>query len=53
MTTLAGKDVLRADQFTKPEIERVLDVAAKYEKALVAGKILSTLRGKVLATRFF
>ncbi len=53
MITLSGKDVLRADQFTKPEIERVLEVAAKHEKALSAGKTLSTLRGKVLATLFF
>ncbi|MEN6370294.1 MAG: aspartate carbamoyltransferase, partial [Thermotogota bacterium] len=53
MITLSGKDVLRADQFTKPEIERVLEVAAKHEKALAAGKTLSALRGNVLATLFF
>lgn len=53
MITLSGKSVLRADQFTKPEIERVLEVAAACAKALAAGKPLATLRGKLLATLFF
>jgi len=53
MITLSGRSVLRADQFTKPEIERVLEVAAACAKALAAGKPLATLRGKLLATLFF
>ncbi|MDD5220064.1 MAG: aspartate carbamoyltransferase [Candidatus Bipolaricaulis sp.] len=53
MNTLSGKDILRADQFTKPEIERVLEVAAEYERALAAGETLAILRGRVLATLFF
>ena len=53
MITLSGKNILRADQFTKPEIERVLEVATQCAKALTAGKPLATLRGKVLATLFF
>ncbi len=53
MNTLSGKDILRADQFTKPEIEQVLEVASEYERALTAGEALAALRGRVLAALFF
>jgi aspartate carbamoyltransferase catalytic subunit len=53
MTKLSKKDVLRADQFTASDIDLILDRAATYEAALAAGKELSELRGKLLATLFF
>ncbi len=53
MERLSSKDVLRADQFTVEEIDRILDAARRYEAALGAGEVLDKLRGKVLATLFF
>jgi aspartate carbamoyltransferase catalytic subunit len=53
MERLSSKDVLRADQFSVDEIERILEAARRYETALEAGEVLDELRGKVLATLFF
>ncbi len=50
---LSSKDVLRADQFSTEEIDRILGEARRYEAALDAGEVLDELRGKVLATLFF
>ncbi len=53
MERLSSKDVLRADQFSVEEIDRILEAARRYEAALEAGEVLDDLRGKVLATLFF
>ncbi len=53
MERLSSKDVLRADQFSTEEIDRILETARRYEAALEAGEILDALRGKVLATLFY
>ncbi|MEA3356798.1 MAG: aspartate carbamoyltransferase [Candidatus Bipolaricaulota bacterium] len=53
MEKLTQKDVLRADQFTKQDIDLIMETARGFEKALHKGKILDTLRGKVLATLFY
>ncbi len=53
MERLSSKDVLRADQFSVEEIDRILEAARRYEAALEAGEVLDELRGKVLATLFF
>jgi aspartate carbamoyltransferase catalytic subunit len=52
-SSLKGKDVLRADQFTQDEIDLILDLAARYENVLRAGGRLTHLGGKVLATLFY
>jgi aspartate carbamoyltransferase catalytic subunit len=53
MGGLSSKDVLRADQFSAEEIDRILEAARRYEAALEAGEVLDELRGKLLAALFF
>jgi len=53
MAGLASKDVLRADQFSLEEIDRILETAGGFASALGRGEVLDTLRGKILATLFF
>ncbi len=50
---LSSKDVLRADQFSPDEIDRILGAARRYEARLDAGDVLEEMRGKVLATLFY
>jgi aspartate carbamoyltransferase len=52
-TSLLGKDVLRADQFSADEIELIMDTAARFERAQVSGGRLLNMAGKVLATLFY
>lgn len=53
MSSLKGRDVIRADQFSRGEIELIMDQAARMEGALTAGDRLTTMAGKVLATLFY
>ncbi len=53
MPSLKGRDVIRADAFTRPELELILDQAAQMEGALSSGAPLTTMVGKVLATLFY
>ncbi len=53
MTKLSSKDVLRSDQFSKDEIDRILETAGAFEKAIDAGEVLETMKGLVLSTLFF
>jgi len=53
MPQLASKDVLRADQFTKDEIETIMTLAAEYEVALADGRTLDVMDGQVLSTLFY
>ena len=53
MKRLSTKDVLRADQFSKEEVELIMQTAKHFEQALSAGKELDIMKGNVLATLFF
>jgi len=52
-STLKGRDILRADQFTLDEIDLIMDTAARFEKVVRAGGRLANMAGKVLATLFY
>ena len=53
MPQLASKDVLRADQFSKDEIEVIMNLAHEYEGALTDGRTLNVMEGQVLSTLFY
>ena len=53
MTKLSQKDVLRSDQFSKAEIQLIMDTAERYEQALEAGTVLEDMKGKILSTLFY
>jgi aspartate carbamoyltransferase catalytic subunit len=53
MVNLKGKDILHGNQFSKEEIEAVMDVASGFEKELKDKDSLTLLSGKILATLFF
>ncbi len=53
MSSLKGMDVIRADQFSRAEIELIMEHAARMESALGTGDRLTTMAGKVLATLFY
>lgn len=53
MPKLASKDVLRADQFSKDEISLIMKLASEYETALLQGKKLNVMEGKILSTLFY
>lgn len=50
---LEGVDILRADQFTRSQLDAILQRTRRYEEALRAGEVLESMRGKILATLFF
>jgi len=52
-STLKGKDILRADQFTLDEIALIMSTAERFENAMQAGDRLMNMAGKVLATLFY
>jgi aspartate carbamoyltransferase catalytic subunit len=52
-STLKGKDILRADQFTQDEISLIMDTAARFEGVVRSGGRLINMAGKVLATLFY
>jgi aspartate carbamoyltransferase len=53
MGVLQGKDVLRADQFAVDELNLILETAARYERAVLAGEPRGTLAGQIMATLFY
>jgi len=53
MTKLSSKDVLRSDQFSKAEIDLIMETARTYEAAVDAGEVLDVMKGKVLSTLFY
>jgi len=53
MTKLSQKDVLRSDQFSKDEIDLIMETARGYERALEAGEVIEDMRGKILSTLFY
>ena len=53
MAKLPTKDVLRSDQFSKDDIDLIMNTARRYEQALDAGEILDPMKGLVLSTLFY
>jgi aspartate carbamoyltransferase catalytic subunit len=51
--SLKGQDILRVEQFTQDEIALIIKTTAQFESALQAGKRLTNMTGKVLATVFY
>lgn len=52
----AGKDILSADQFSKSDVQKVVDLAAKFEAAYKSGDTAqfdSLLKGKRVAVCFY
>ena len=52
-STLKGKDIIRADQFTLEEIALIMETAARFERVMQADGRLLNMAGKVLATLFY
>lgn len=48
-----GKDILHGNQFSKKDIDHIIDVASGFEKELKKKDSLAILKGKILATLFF
>ncbi|MGQ9466198.1 MAG: aspartate carbamoyltransferase [Anaerolineae bacterium] len=53
MTDLKGADILDGAQFTREQLERIMDIAAEFQARLQRTPSLDLLRGYVLATLFF
>jgi aspartate carbamoyltransferase catalytic subunit len=53
MTSLKGKDILHGNQFSKEDIDTILQVAVGFEKDLQNKDSLSLLQGKIMAALFF
>ncbi len=50
---LKGRDILNAAQFSRQEIETIMETAAYYEKKIKDGEVLKDMEGKVMASLFF
>lgn len=53
MTSLLGKDILAADQFTSEELELILATASQFDTISSAGGTLDLMRNMILATLFY
>ncbi len=53
MVDLKGKDILHGAQFTREEIEHIMDVAEAFQERLKAERSLDLMRGYVIGTLFF
>ncbi len=53
MGQFKGKDILHGNQFSKKDIDAIVDVASGFEKELKKKDSLTLLKGKILATLFF
>lgn len=53
MNTLIGKDILHGSQFSKDELELIMDVAQDFKKQLERTKNIDLLKGYLLASLFF
>lgn len=53
LVLLKGKDVLSAAQFSKDEVDLIMETAAYYEKKVKDGEVLSDMEGQVMASLFF
>ena len=48
-----GTHILHGNQFSKEDLDRVMQVADEFEKGLDSGKTYDLMKGKVLAALFF
>ncbi len=53
MTNWKGKDILHGAQFTRDELEQVMQVAQHFQQQVEEGLALDLLRGKVMGALFF
>ncbi|MGZ3493133.1 MAG: aspartate carbamoyltransferase [Thermodesulfobacteriota bacterium] len=53
MSSFKGKDILHGNQFSRKDIDGIIDVASGFEKKLKKKDSLTLLKGKILATLFF
>jgi len=53
MGSLNGKDILHGNQFSRKDIDGIINVASGFEKELKKKDSLTLLKGKILATLFF
>lgn len=53
MTSLVGKDILAADQFSVAELELILQTARQFDTISSAGGTLDLMRNMILATLFY
>ena len=53
MSILKGKDILHGNQFSKKDIEAIINFASNFEKELKKKDSLTLLKGKILATLFY
>ncbi|MFO8033870.1 MAG: aspartate carbamoyltransferase [Candidatus Bipolaricaulota bacterium] len=53
MGRLQGVDVLRADQFTRDELDEIMGRARDFSAALERGDRMDTMAGNILATLFY
>ncbi len=53
MQVLKGKDILHGSQFTKKEIDAIIERASYFEKELKKRGTVPLLKGKILATLFY
>jgi aspartate carbamoyltransferase catalytic subunit len=53
MLNLTGKDILDGAQFTREEIDGLMDLADDFRRQIEARKALDLLKGKVLGALFF
>jgi len=50
---LEGKDIIHSKQFSKEELEQIIDTSLSFEKRLDSGEELDLLSGKILGALFF
>jgi aspartate carbamoyltransferase len=53
MTSLKGKDILHGNQFSKKDVDAIIEVASEFEKEIKKKGKLSLLKGEILATLFY
>jgi len=53
MSSFKGKDILHGNQFSRKDIDGIINVASGFEKELKKKDSLTLLKGKILATLFF
>lgn len=53
LALLKGKDILNAPQFSREELDVIMETAAYYEKKVKDGEVLKDMEGKVMASLFF
>jgi len=50
---LKGKDILNTAQFTRQELNLIMNTAAEFERKVKDGEVIKTMEGQVIASLFF